>query len=294
MDALLALRLSSTREALSVGNYGAAAEWLDGVPVTDRPTHLVAMVEYGMAKKALGAHLWSDAEHRLAAAAKTRIDPLYPERLGLLRNRSQLLDNRAWQAMDAEMEPATRLPERSLAPTIRGVWACGAYFSRGRLSGRPWSRFLRRAKDATEDRDAMLSLATGYLCRFIAERTPLLGIIDVVVPIPANPDRYGSRMLSLPDELARSVQAQLGVPMRFEALAHSGEEAKMSELSWADRRLAVRKTLVAGDARGLADRSVLVVDDITTSSATLRRAAQLLTEEGATDVYAVCLAHTEG
>ena len=40
-----------------------------------------------------------------------------------------------------------RLPERLLQPGVVGVWACGAYFSRGRDSGAPWSRFLRLAKN---------------------------------------------------------------------------------------------------------------------------------------------------
>jgi hypothetical protein len=293
-DAFQALRLSSARDALSSGNYAAAVEWLDGIPLADRPSDLVAKVEYGLAKEALRASQWAEAEHRLGAAAKTKLDPLYPERLSLIRKRSPLMDDHAWRAMDATVAPAGHMPEQALRPAVRGVWACGAYFSRGHLSGSPWSRFLRGAKDATEDREAMLTLATGFLCRFIAGRTPLLGLVDLVVPIPANPDRYGSRMLSLPDEMARSVQAQLAVPMRFEALSHSGEDVKLSELSWADRRLAVRRTLVTGDARGLTGRTVLVVDDITTSGATLRRAAQLLTDEGAAAVYAICLAHTEG
>lgn len=293
-DAFREFRLSRARDAISGGDYAAAEEWLVGLPVADRAPELVAQVEYAIAKALLSQRRWEAAERRLATASKTRIDPLHSERLGLLRNRSKSLDDQAFGTMGAAVDPATRLSERALAPTVQGVWACGAYISRGHRSGMPWSRFLRGAKEATEDREAMLHLACGYLCRFVAERTPLLGLVDVVVPIPANPDRYGSRMLSLPDELARSVEAQLAVPMRFGALSHSGDGAKLSQLSWRERRAAVRRTLSAGDSRGIGGHAVLLVDDITTSGATLVRAAQILTEQGVASVYAVCLAHTEG
>jgi phosphoribosylpyrophosphate synthetase len=247
-----------------------------------------------MAKLAMGQQRWADAEGRLAAATRTRVDPLHQERLGLLRNRSGPLDDRAWQAISAAVAPAGRFPETALMPELTGVWACGAYYSRGYGSDAPWSRFLRSAKDASEDRDATLSLACGYLCRYLAEHTPLIGIVDLVVPIPANPDRYGQRMLSLPDELARSVEAQLAVPMRFDALSHSGEEGKMSQLSWSERRNAVRTALGAGDSSTVPGRAVLVVDDISTSGATFRRAAEILLKAGASKVFGICLAHTEG
>lgn len=41
-------------------------------------------------------------------------------------------------------------------------------------------------------------------------------------------------------------------------------------------------------------RVVLLVDDITTSGATLRAAARVLRAQGATAVIGCCLAHTEG
>lgn len=67
-----------------------------------------------------------------------------------------------------------------------------------------------------------------------------------------------------------------------------------SQLSWAERRVAVRRTLVTGDCSMVPGRVVLVVDDISTSGATLRRAGQVLLQAGASKVYAICLAHTEG
>lgn len=228
-DPLDALRLSSARSALEAGDPTTAEEWLAGLGPSERPADLVAAVAYAMAKLALREQRWGEAERRLAIASGARVDRIHQERLGLLRKRSRLLDDRAWQTIDAAVEPARRLTEGALSPEVTGTWACGAYFSRGSSSGAPWSRFLRSAKEASEDREAVLSLACGFLCRFLAERTPLLGIVDLVVPVPANPDRYGQRLLSLPDELARSVEAQLSVPMRFDALSHSGDEVKMSQ-----------------------------------------------------------------
>lgn len=170
----------NARDAISGGDYTPAEEWLAGVPVADRAPELVAQVEYAMAKALLSQLRWEEAELRLATASKTCIDPLHSERLGLVRNRSKLLDDHVFGTMGAAVDRTMRLSERALAPTVKGVWACGAYFSRGHRSGMSWSRFLRGAKEATEDREAMLHLACGYLCRFTAGRTPLLGLVDVV------------------------------------------------------------------------------------------------------------------
>ena len=45
------------------------------------------------------------------------------------------------------------------------------------------------AANVVEERNAAAQLASGYLCRFVEERTPLLGIVDVVVPVPARASR---------------------------------------------------------------------------------------------------------
>ena len=144
------------------------------------------------------------------------------------------------------------------------------------------------------DHKPALKLAVAYFCRFIADRTPILASVDAVASIPANPGRFSQRMMSLPDELAKGVQHYLGVPFLFDALSSNVTEVELKKLPWAKRKRAVCGLMRSGDITIARDRNLLLVDDITTSGATVREASRLLRDAGATSVLAVTLCHTEG
>jgi hypothetical protein len=294
-DRLLGFRVERARSAFVSGDLVAAQEWLSGVDPSLRPRDLVASLEYELAKAAMAQRRWSEAERHLA----TTSDPFSQRRLGLLRSRELLMSDHAWSALIRTVEPAARLNERSLAPEVTGVWAAGAYYSRGAGSGAPWTQLLRAAKEgkgvAEADPEVTLSMATGYFCRWIAERTPLLRYVDVIVPIPANPVRYGQRMMSLPDELAHAAEQQLALPMVFDALRYiASDDLELRGLSKEERVRAIEGSMTVGKLPPIVTRKILVVDDLITHGTTLTEAARLLRSAGAVDVFAACLAHTEG
>ena len=183
-----------------------------------------------------------------------------------------------------------------LSPLVSGVWACGAYHSRGRGRGLPWSHLLREAKNPPSDeaqRRAILKLACGYLCRYILEVTGVLRHADVVVAVPPDPGRYVERAMSLPDEVAIAIEQQLALPRSPEALVKR-KSVELRGLSWGDRRRMVAGSMAARDVKPVRGRCVLVVDDVMTSGATLSEAARVLRDAGARDVHGVVLCHTEG
>ena len=244
----------------------------------------------------MGQLRWGVAELHLGNAVAARTDAFLQRRLGLLRARKSLMTDDVWSTLSLGVGIAARLDERSLAPEVAGVWACGAYYSRGSGSGAPWTKLLRLAKgQAEEGREETVVLATGYFCRWVSEMTSLLNHVDVVVPVPANPARYGQRMMSLPDELAQAAEQQLALPMVFDALRYTGaDDLELRGLSQAERRSAVAGSMAIGRPSLIAGRKALIVDDVITSGATLTEAARLLRVAGAVDVFAACLAHTEG
>ena len=293
---LTQLAIAKARAALGDGDPDSALEWLERVPIRERPKALEAGIRYATAKVAASKGDWSQCERRLDAVRRLDPDPFYEQRLALVRRRGGLLDGSMWRAMRGKVDPAQRLRSDQLSPAVSSVWACGAYYSRGHGRGLPWSRLLRGAKNPPreeEDRRAILKLACGYFCRYTLEVTTSLAHADIVVAIPPDPARYVQRGVSLPDQLAVAVEQQLALVRPIDALVKT-RSVELRGLSWSERRRAIDGSMAARDVEIVKGRCVLLVDDVTTSGATLSEAARLLRAAGARDVHAVALCHTEG
>lgn len=297
-DAMKALAESSARKALSEGNGPKALEWLALIGGPQCSPGLIREAHYLAAMADLGIRSWAKAEgHLREATAAGPTDGYLQTRLALMRSRRHpSLSDKHWQTLRQKVDPARRLPPDTCSPPLISVWSCGAYFAWGAARAMPWSKLLRLAKSPGEDaerHEAAIRLATGFMCRYVAECTDLLSQVEAVVPIPANPQRYGERMMSLPDELADEIQVELALPVVKGALLYVGD-AELRGLSWAERREAIKDAFAPGDLGMTRGRAVLLVDDVMTSGATLRAAARTLLAAGVGSVFGITLSHTEG
>jgi predicted amidophosphoribosyltransferase len=95
-------------------------------------------------------------------------------------------------------------------------------------------------------------------------------------------------------EIARGIAARLGLPVFEGAVVKVKATAQMKNIDdWAERQRLLAEAVQAGkdDVR---NKSVLLVDDLTESGSTLRRAAEvLLRDGGARAVYALVLTRTK-
>jgi hypothetical protein len=290
------LAVQNAAAALRSGDPDAALKWLELLVPRERPKPLEAKVRYAVAKFAGAKGEWGRAARELEAVRRLEPNPFFQRRLELLRRRSALLDDGTWQMARAKVDPAKRLQSDCLAPTLSAIYACGAYHSRGQGRGLPWSRLLREAKNPPrdeEERSLILKVTCGYLCRYIVADTLLLRHADLVVAIPPDAARYAGRGMSLPDVLADAVEHQLALPWAMEALVRT-KSVELRGLPWAERRQAIEGSMAARDDALVQGRCVLLVDDVTTSGATLTEAARVIRAAGASDVRAVTLCHTEG
>ncbi len=118
-----------------------------------------------------------------------------------------------------------------------------------------------------------------------------LPLPDAVAPVPPDPARSRARG-HVPRLLARRVARHLGSPFDGDLLAKV--RPTPSQASAPDR--AARETALVGAfvARGgnVRGRSILVVDDVSTTGATLREAVRSLREAGALLVTTLVLART--
>lgn len=114
--------------------------------------------------------------------------------------------------------------------------------------------------------------------------------VDVVVPVPMHWLRRASRGTSAADELARGIAAALGLPCR-RLLRRERATRMQNELPVEERRANV---IDAFRTRGsVAGVRVLLIDDVTTTGATLAGCRRALKRAGAAAVHAAVVARAD-
>jgi ComF family protein len=136
--------------------------------------------------------------------------------------------------------------------------------------------------------DGCRSLSSGLGARLRLATADLLGDADLVVPVPLHRSRRRRRGFNQARELA----AGLGVPM-VDALRRTRATPSQTGLPAAERRenmrnaFALRRWFARPKLEGL---RVVLVDDVSTTGATLEACAEIVRAAGAADVSAVTAA----
>lgn len=110
--------------------------------------------------------------------------------------------------------------------------------------------------------------------------------IDCMIPVPLHPFKHWLRGYNQSEELCMELQARYPYPILKKLLRRTRYTDTQTRLSAKQRAKNVRGAFVA-DAR-VSGRSVLLVDDVTTTHATLIACAAALKAAGAKRVYAAC------
>jgi ComF family protein len=161
----------------------------------------------------------------------------------------------------------------------------GAYHSRiegGALS--PLGVALRSFKDRG-DRHAGRCLGT----LFASAMSALTGRADVVAPVPSDPQRVRERGLAPAAWLARSLGSSLGLGVEGNALRRLPDRPPQRGLDGSARRHNAARAFALGP-RPVAGYTLVLVDDVVTTGATLAACSRLLRSAGAARVVCAVVA----
>jgi ComF family protein len=158
------------------------------------------------------------------------------------------------------------------APHFDATLACFVYAF-------PVDRLVQQLKFAHR-----LAIA-DFFARTLLERG--LPPADLIVPVPLSAPRLRSRGFNQAAEIARALAPASGIPLGLEVGRRTLESPPQSTLPWKERQKNVRGAFDCG--MDLGGRTVLVVDDVMTTGATLGEFARVLKDHGAARVIA-CIA----
>ena len=117
------------------------------------------------------------------------------------------------------------------------------------------------------------------------------GRVERVVPVPLHPSRLRERGFNQSALLAQPVARALGLPFDPHWLARVRPTRDQAGLARIERGHNLRAAFAARGARA---RSVLLIDDVRTTGATLAEAAEALLRAGCAEVHTLALARAAG
>ena len=120
----------------------------------------------------------------------------------------------------------------------------------------------------------------------------ILKASDVLVGVPLHPDREGRRGFNQAHLLAGELARDCGLRVSS-GLARTRNTRTQTDLSAGERRRNVRNAFAAGSDFTLKGAAVTLVDDVTTTGATLRECAATLLAYGVREVRSITVARAE-
>ena len=120
----------------------------------------------------------------------------------------------------------------------------------------------------------------------------ILRASEVIVGVPLHPDRESRRGFNQADLLARALARSCGLPVS-RGLARTRDTGSQTALSAGERRRNVRAAFEVRSDSALEGAAVTLVDDVTTTGATLRECAATLLAGGARVVRSITVARAE-
>lgn len=116
--------------------------------------------------------------------------------------------------------------------------------------------------------------------------------IDLIIPVPLHPKRLRWRGFNQAVLLARQVSRANNIPLDPFVLYRRRETLPQTQLAEDERRTNVRGAFMLHSDPPIHGKSLLLVDDVYTSGATVNECSRMLTKGGAKQVYVLTFART--
>jgi ComF family protein len=117
---------------------------------------------------------------------------------------------------------------------------------------------------------------------------------DLIIPTPLHWQRLWLRGFNQAEILAKEVARELQIPVEPKLIQRKHKTPSQKGLSRSERQKNLRKsfTVKERDLKAIQNKRIALVDDVVTTTATVRELSALLMKQGAKDVQVWALART--
>lgn len=134
-------------------------------------------------------------------------------------------------------------------------------------------------------------ILTELLYRAVAYHGVVLSGDFIITPIPLHKARERTRGFNQSYLIARAFGEKIGVPVRDDILQKIKKTKPQMELAREERLTNMTGVFAASDTAAIKDKTIILLDDVKTTGATLNEAAGVLRSAGAKRVWALTVAH---
>ncbi len=130
----------------------------------------------------------------------------------------------------------------------------------------------------------------NVLGSMLSQLTPRMRAPDVIVPVPLHPARLRARGFNQSALLATRVAGTLNAPLLTNTLIRTRDTSSQAGMNRQERFTNLKNTFSVRKESHIKNKRVLLVDDVITTTATVRETAAVLVRAGAEYVEAIALA----
>ena len=120
---------------------------------------------------------------------------------------------------------------------------------------------------------------------------PGMQTVDTVVPVPLHHKRLRQREFNQAALLAKHIAAHLKVRLVINSLEKVRDTSPQVGLRARERMENIKNSFHIANPEGIKNKSILLIDDVVTTGATIRECSKVLKKAGSGDIYALSLAH---
>lgn len=114
--------------------------------------------------------------------------------------------------------------------------------------------------------------------------------IDMIIPVPLHRSKLVRRGFNQSDAIANGISKVTGWPVRPELVVRRRKTTSQTKKSKVERWKNMQSVYRLTETGAVSDQTILVVDDVLTTGATIGELVTALTQSGARSIYIVTLA----